>query len=61
MGCGKINHYRAGRRSMRNKVVHRAEQETDKYTEEDSEIDTMNTDFINSHAKSLGFTSKIEN
>ena len=60
MGCGKLNHFRAVCRSMRHKEVHKVEQETDEYTEEDRQIDMVNIDFINSDVKSPGIIAQVE-
>ena len=48
-GMLQDNHYREICRGKRNKAVHGIQQEIDEY--KDSQIDTVNIDFINSHAK----------
>ena len=45
---------------MRHKAFHKVEQELDKYTEEDWQIDMVIIDFINSNAKSPGVIAKLQ-
>ena len=54
-----MSHYSAVCRSARNKTVHRVEQEIDEYTE-DSQIYTVNIDYINSNSKSPGIIAKLK-
>ena len=60
MECNKIKHFRAVCRSMRCTEVHEVENETDKYTEEERQIDTVNIDFINISIKSPSIIAKLE-
>ena len=55
----KMNPFRAVSRGARHKEVHEEEQELEKYTEEDRQIDMMNIDVINSNAKSPGIIIKL--
>ena len=55
-----MNHVNAVCRGVRHKIVHGVEQEIDDYPEENSHIDMVNTDFINSNAKSPGIIAKLK-
>ena len=58
--CGKMNHFRAVLKSVKHKAVHKVEQELDKYTEEDRQIDMVNIAFINSNTKSPDIIAKLK-
>ena len=45
---------------MRQKAVHKVEQELHEFTEEDGNIEMVNNDVSNSNAKSSGILEKIK-
>ena len=60
MDCSKVNHFRVVCKSVRHKAVHKLEQEINKNTEEDRQIDTVNIKLINSDAKTPRVIAKLK-
>ena len=54
-----MNHYQTVCRSVGDITVYGVEQEIDEYTE-DSQINTVNIDYINSNSKSPGIIAKLK-